>query len=221
MIISASRRTDIPAFYTPWFMNRVRAGFVDAINPFNRKQVSRISLRPEDVDCIVFWTKNAAPMLPHLAELSAMYPFYFQFTITPYGHDVEPGLPDKREVIRTFQQMSQQLSKTRMVWRYDPILLNDHYTIERHLHDFAVMLEMLAPYTDRCVISFLDLYRKTERNTKPLALHPLGIPEMNALAEGFARLAKGSGVTLQSCSEAIDLAAYGIEHGACIDKERI
>ena len=166
MIISASRRTDIPAFYTPWFMNRVRAGFVDAINPFNRKQVSRISLRPEDVDCIVFWTKNAAPMLPHLAELSAMYPFYFQFTITPYGHDVEPGLPDKREVIRTFQQMSQQLSKTRMVWRYDPILLNDHYTIERHLHDFAVMLEMLAPYTDRCVISFLDLYRKTERNTK-------------------------------------------------------
>lgn len=221
MIISASRRTDIPAFYTPWFMNRVRAGFVDAINPFNRKQVSRISLRPEDVDCIVFWTKNAAPMLPHLAELRAKYPFYFQFTITPYGHDVEPGLPDKREVIRTFQQMSQQLGKARMVWRYDPILLNDHYTIERHLHDFAVMLEMLAPYTDRCVISFLDLYRKTERNTKPLALRPLGIPEMNALAEGFARLAKGSSVTLQSCSEAIDLAAYGIEHGACIDKERI
>ena len=96
-------------------MNRVRAGFVDAINPFNRKQVSRISLRPEDVDCIVFWTKNAAPMLPYLSELDAKYPFYFQFTITPYGHDVEPGLPDKREVIRTFQQMSQQLGKERMV----------------------------------------------------------------------------------------------------------
>uniref|UniRef100_UPI00307901D2 DUF1848 family protein n=1 Tax=Mitsuokella jalaludinii TaxID=187979 RepID=UPI00307901D2 len=90
MIISASRRTDIPAFYTPWFMNRVRAGFVDAINPFNRKQVSRISLRPEDVDCIVFWTKNASPMLPHLAELSAMYPFYFRFKPVNdrYGHDV-------------------------------------------------------------------------------------------------------------------------------------
>lgn len=221
MIISASRRTDIPAFYAPWFMNCIRAGFVDAVNPFNRKQVSRISLRPEDVDCIVFWTKNAAPLLPYLDELEAMYSFYFQFTITPYGHDVEPGLPDKREVIRTFQQMARRLGKTRMVWRYDPILLNDRYTIGQHLHDFASLLEALAPYTDRCVISFLDLYRKTERNTKPLSLRPLGISEMNVLADGFARLAEGSGITLQSCSEEIDLAAYGIEHGACIDKDRI
>ncbi len=221
MIISASRRTDIPAFYSEWFMNRIRAGFVDAINPFNRKQVSRISLRPEDVDCIVFWTKNAGSMLPYLDELNRHYKFYFQFTITPYAHDVEPALPAKKDLIHTFQELSKRLGKDRVVWRYDPILLNEQYTIQQHFHDFAEMLEELAPYTDRCVISFLDLYKKTERNTRPLQLQPLGLAEMNVLAGGLARLAKGSGVTLQSCSEEIDLAAYGIAHGACIDKERI
>lgn len=221
MIISASRRTDIPAFYAPWFMNRIHAGFVDTINPFNRKQVSRISLRPEDVECIVFWTKNAAPMMPYLTELDKKYKFYFQFTITPYGHDIEPALPPKNQIIQTFRELSKKLGKERVVWRYDPILLNDYYTIQEHMQDFSVMLEKLAPYTDRCVISFLDLYRKTERNTRPLHLHPLGIQAMNDLAKGLSQIAKGSGVILQTCSEAIDLDAYGIAHGACIDKERI
>ncbi len=220
MILSVSRRTDIPAFYSKWFYNRLRAGFVDVVNPFNRKQVSRISLRPEDVDCLVFWTKDAAPMLSDLEKL-AEYKFYFQFTVTPYGRDVEPGLRPKEEILHTFQELSARLGKERVVWRYDPILLNDQYTIKAHLEYFARMLEQLSPYTDCCVISFLDLYCKTERNTRPLQLQDMTVDAMEELAAGFVRIAHGSGVVIRSCSEEVDLSAYGICHGSCIDKERI
>lgn len=220
MIISASRRTDIPAFYSEWFMERIKAGFVDVLNPFNRKQVSRVSLSPEDVDCLVFWTKDAAPMLPYLDQLAA-YAYYFQFTVTSYQQDVEPGLRPKREIIRTFQELSRRIGRERVVWRYDPILLNDRYTVAYHLRWFEQFLGELAPYTDCCVISFLDLYRKTERNTRPLQLHEMTPEKMVELAEGISWLARNSGVTIQSCSEELDLDAYGIQHGACIDKARI
>ena len=223
MIISASRRTDIPAFYSEWLLRRLEEGFVLTVNPFNTHQVSRISLRPEDVDCIVFWTKNAAPMLPRLQRLEE-WKFYFQFTLTPYGKDVEPGLPPKDAVVRTFQELSRRLGGAkgaRVVWRYDPILLTEQHTIAWHREQFARLLEQLAPYTDCCVISFLDLYSKTERNTNPLGLMPLEAAQMEEIAGSFAELADGSGLVLKSCSEAIDLAKYGIEHGSCIDKARI
>lgn len=220
MIISASRRTDIPAFYSKWFMTRMQDGFVDVINPFNRKQVSRVSLKPEDVDCIVFWTKDAAHMLPFLNEMRN-YHYYFQFTITPYGTDVEPGLRPKKDIIRTFQQLSEKLGKERVVWRYDPILLSSKHTIVWHQEQFRRMLHDLAPYTDCCVISFLDLYKKTVSNTTCLNLQEIIVADMNEIARSFAEIAKGSGVSIQSCSEEVELDVYGIQHGACIDKHRI
>ena len=221
MIISASRRTDIPAFYSEWFMNRIREGYVYAVNPFNRKQVSSISLKPEDVECIVFWTKDAFPIMTYLDELEERYKFYFQFTIDGYDKDVEPGLRDKEDIQETFIEMSKKLGKERMVWRYDPILLNEKYTVKRQMEIFESFFERLAPYTECCVISFIDLYEKTKRNTAPLGMKEITKEDMEAIAEGFSRIARGSGVKLQSCSEEIDLDKYGIEHGSCIDKARI
>lgn len=221
LIISASRRTDIPAFYSEWFRHRLQAGFVDVVNPFNRRQVSRLSLQPADVDCLVFWTKDAAPLLPYLDELAESYRFYFQFTLTPYDKEVEPGLRPKAAIIRTFQELSRRLGRERVVWRYDPIWLNDRYTIEYHQTCFARLLQQLAPYTDTCVISFLDVYRKTERNMRSLRRQTMTAADKREIAASLAQLAAGSGIRLQSCSEGIDLSAYGIQHGACIERERI
>ncbi len=216
MIVSASRRTDIPAFYFDWFCRRLRDGYADVVNPFNRNQVSRISLLPDSVDCIVFWTKDPAPMLGKLAELDD-YCYYVQISITPYGKDIESNLRPKEDIIKTVQELSLRLGRDRVVWRYDPILLNNRYTIDSHLLWFEQSLAALAPYTERCVISFIDLYAKTKKNTQGLNLYELSEDEMHELAARMSCIAKGSGVTLQTCSEVIGLEEYGISHGACID----
>lgn len=220
MIVSASRRTDIPAFYFDWFCRRLGSGFVDVVNPFNRKQVSRISLKPDAVDCIVFWTKDPAPMLERLDNLAA-YHYYVQISITPYGRDVETNLRPKSEIIETAQELSRRIGRERVVWRYDPILLNDTYPIARHLEWFENTVAALSPYVKRCVISFIDIYAKTKKNTQGLNIHELFEGEMHELATGLSRIVKGSGVVLQTCSEAIDLAQYDIIHGACIDGDLI
>ena len=220
MIISASRRTDIPAFYFDWFCQRLKAGYADVVNPFNRKQVSRISLTPENVDCIVFWTKDPAPMLERLETLRGHH-YYVQVSITPYGRDVEENLRPKGEIIKTVQELSRRLGKERVVWRYDPILLNDSYTVAGQLVWFEKALAELSPCVERCVISFIDMYAKMKKNTAGLNLRELTEIEMHELATGLAERARGSGVRLQTCSEAIDLDIYGISHGACIDGELI
>lgn len=222
MIISASRRTDIPALYGEWFFNRLKAGFVDVVNPFNQKQVSRISLKPQVVDCIVFWTKNAAPIIDRLDELKD-YKFYFQFTITPYDEDVEPGLlrnQSKTDIIRTFQRLSKKIGRDKVIWRYDPILLSPTHSVDWHFDQFEYFVKNLAPYTNRCVISFLDLYAKTKHNTQPLRIRDISVDEMRELALGISQIADGK-IEVQSCSEKIDLAEFGISHGACIDKDII
>ena len=188
MIVSVSRRTDIPAFYSDWFFNRLQEGFVHGINPFNRKQVSEISLRPEDVDCFVFWTKNPAPMLDRL-DLLTGYNFYFQFTLTPYGRDAEPGLPDTQELVEVFHRLSAAVGRDRVVWRYDPVFLSEKYTMDFHAAAFRQLAEILHEDTDLCVISFVDLYAKTARNTRPLALLPMEEPEMRQLAAMFGSIA--------------------------------
>ena len=220
MIVSVSRRTDIPAFYFDWFCHRLKEGFVDVVNPFNRKQVSRISLKPKVADCIVFWTKDPAPMIGRLDALSA-YPYYVQISITPYGGDIETNIRPKADIIKTVQELSMRIGRERVVWRYDPILLNDTYPITNHLEWFRTTLDKLAPYVDRCVISFIDLYAKAKKNTQGLNIHELSAEEMNELAAGLSQIAKGSGVTLQTCSEEIDIEQYGIGHGACIDGKLI
>lgn len=219
MIISASRRTDIPTYYSTWFMNRVREGYVCARNPMNAHQVSRISLSPEVVDGIVFWTKNPLPMLGKLRELDERgYMYYFQFTLNSYATDVERNVPSKEQVVvPAFQRLADAIGPERVIWRYDPILLSDTYTVEHHIRYFEKLAKRLSPYTRQCTISFLDLYRNTEKNLAPLGLRPFPVETQDRLAGEIAAIAHGCGLRVETCAEGIDLARHGIEHARCID----
>jgi len=144
MILSTSRRTDIPSYYSEWFFNRIKEKYVLVRNPMNYHQVSRIDLSPEVVDCIVFWTKNPMPMLSQLEQLQN-YRYYFQFTLTGYGQDVERNLPSKKEVILpAFQRLSKEIGREKVVWRYDPIFFSEKYSMEYHCRCFSKMAEELA-----------------------------------------------------------------------------
>lgn len=221
MILSASRRTDIPNYYSEWLARRFRAGFLCVRNPMNFRQVSRITLNPNVIDCIVFWTKNPAPMLPYLDEYRR-YMYYFQFTLTGYGKDIEPGLPDKRRIlIPVFCELADRIGRDRVIWRYDPIFLSDHYTLDYHVKAFTRIAEALAGRTRRVVISFLDDYEKTKRNMKGINIQGLTKEKMRRLAHSFAVIAGRYGMEIQTCAEKIDLSEYGITHGACIDREYI
>lgn len=221
MIISASRRTDIPNYYSEWFLNRIKEGYVYVRNPMNPRQVSKIALSPEVVDCIVFWTKNPKPMLAKLDALNA-YIYYFQFTLTGYGADIECGLPDKKlDVIPTFQKLSQKVGAQRVIWRYDPILFTEYYTLEYHLKTFSEIAERLRGYTEKCVISFVDIYAKTQKNMQALRIRSLEENELFAFAAKIAQIARENGMKIASCAEAVDLSACGIAHNCCIDKDLI
>lgn len=220
MIVSVSRRTDIPAFYSEWFFSRIKEGFVYVANPFNRKQISKVELTPKTVDLFVFWTKDAEPMLKRLDELKE-FNYYFQFTITSYRNDVEKAIRRKSDIIKTFKHLSKIIGKEKVIWRYDPILLNEFYTKEYHYKWFEKFCSELSGYTDRCIISFLDLYSKTKRNTRKLNLKEIGKNDMYDIAEKFAAIALKYNIKLQTCSEEIDFSKYGIKKGKCIDDELI
>lgn len=225
MIISASRRTDIPAYYAEWFCNRIKEGYLYVRNPMNSHQISEITLSPQLIDCIVFWTKNPLPMLLRLDDLRD-YPYYFQFSLTGYGRDIEPAIPDKRNVmIPAFRQLSSMIGKERVIWRYDPILFTDRYTVAYHLKAFREIASSLKGYTDKAVISFVDVYSKTKRNMKGIAMMPLEdcLHEegLDAFLKELSCIARENHMKIASCAEHMDMGKYGIEHNSCIDKELI
>lgn len=217
MIISASRRTDIPTYYNEWFFNRIKDGYVCVRNPMNIHQISKISLSPEVVDGIVFWTKNPIPMIPYLDKLND-YAYYFQFTVNSYGKDVELNVPNKNDIIiPAFRELSKRIGADRVIWRYDPILLTEKYTIDYHVNYFNELAKRLSGYTDKCIISFLDLYRNTQTHLKELNILPLGDKEMFELAERLVEIANKNNLIVESCAEKINLEKFGIHHGHCID----
>lgn len=216
MILSVSRRTDIPAFYSDWFYNRIKAGYVCVRNPMNRHQVSRIKLTPDLIDCIVFWSKNPKPMLHRLDELKD-YMYYFQFTINPYNQELETFVPVKESIIDTFKYLSDTIGPKRVIWRYDPILFTRNIDIGYHLKYFEAIAKRLALYTQTCVISFVDQYKKTQRNLKDTTARELQLDEMTILAIGLVAIASKYGIKIQSCAEQIELEQIGIMHGRCID----
>lgn len=221
MIISASRRTDIPAFYSDWLFNRLKEGFVYVRNPMNIHQVSEINLSPDVVDCIVFWTKNPKPMLDRLDELSD-YHYYFQFTLNPYATDVEPDVPNKgKEVIKTFIELSEKIGADRIIWRYDPILLSEKYSIEYHAKYFERLANDLNGLFSKCVVSFIDIYKKNAKRCTENGLSELDNSQMYAVAEQIANISKKYNFPVASCAENINLDGLGIEHNSCIDKELI
>lgn len=221
MILSVSRRTDIPNYYSQWFYNRIKEGFVYVRNPMNAHQVSRIEITPDVVDCIVFWTKNPEPMMERLEELSA-YHYYFQFTLTGYGRDMEPGIPHKREkMIPVFQALSDRIGKEKVIWRYDPIIFSQRYTPAYHLKAFEQIAMALKGFTEKCVISFVDEYAKNRKNMELLGTYEMDRYQLSEFAKKISQIAKRNGMDTGSCAESIDLAECGIKHNCCIDKELI
>lgn len=217
MILFVSGRCDIPAFYSEWFFNRLKAGFVDVRNPYDSHQISRIPLTEGNVDALLFCTKNPLPMMKRLHEIQL--PYLFHVTLTPYHSDLEPNVPDKQGIIQAIQAISQQIGKERLIVRYDPILLNPRYTMEYHQKAFTSLLKQIAPYINTIIFSFVDLYKNTQKHQKELNLQPITKLQMKQLSQMFSELAKPYGIALQTCGESIDLSSYGVKNGACISKQ--
>ncbi len=290
MIISASRRTDIPAYFSEWWMNRVEEGYVCVRNPFRYHQVSRVSLSPDVVDCIVFWSKNPKPFIPYLGKLNSYmyyfqrnpfryhqvsrvslspdvvdcivfwsknpkpfipylgklnsymyyfqytlnaygnipylgklnsYMYYFQYTLNAYGNEIETYLPSFYSRMETFRQLAKQIGKERVIWRYDPILISEKYTVDWHMEQFQMIAEGLEDCTQLCVISFLDEYPRIKKGLERLNIRGVAENEKYMIARGFSEITKERGMELATCCEEIDLSSYGIGHSSCIDGKLI
>ena len=213
MIINTGQRTDIPAFYAQWFVNRLREGHVLVRNPYDPGSLTRYTLSPDVVDLIGFCTKNPAPMLPHM-DLLRPYGQFWYVTITPYGREIEPNVPDKRTVLESFRRLSDIVGPERIGWRYDPIFVSDDYPVERHLRAFEAMARALEGHTRIAVISFIDLYEKTKHNF-PEA-RAVRAEERLALGKAMVEIARGRGMVLKPCAEGDELAAYGADCSGCM-----
>jgi hypothetical protein len=228
MIISASRRTDIPAFFSDWFMQRVRAGFFYRVNPFNPRQITGFSLKAADVTAICFWSKNPRPLMEHLEELDRLgLNYYFQFTLNAYGPTFEPNSAPLNTRIRLFQELAERIGAARVIWRYDPVILSSATPVGWHLEQISYIAGLLKTSTHRLIFSFYDFYgpgkgrlyarlKGTDIKLEDIAA-PERSTERNLLAKGITTIVTRQGLTPFSCSEEIDLTSFGINHGACID----
>ncbi len=213
MIINTGQRTDIPAFYSEWFANRLREGYVCVRNPYNPNQVSRYRLDPAVVDVIGFCTKNKAPMFPYM-DLLKDYGQYWFVTITPYGRDIEPNVPDKHQLIEDFKTLSDLVGREAVGWRYDPVFLSDRYTEAYHIHAYEQIASALDGYTGTSVISFIDLYPKVRRNF-PEA-REVEREQRLRLGQTFIKIASAHGMTVKPCAEGDELAEFGADCSGCM-----
>ena len=213
MIINTGQRTDIPAFYAEWFANRIKEGTVCVRNPFNPAKVSRYRLDPTVVDVIGFCSKNPAPFFPYM-DLIKDYGQYWFVTITSYGKDIEPGVPDKHKILEDFKELSRMVGIDRIGWRYDPILINDRYTVEYHLQAFERMAAELSGYTDTVVISFIDLYKKVKRNFPEI--RSVSGEDQYYLGKEMIRIAASFGMVVKPCGEGSFLSEFGADCSGCM-----
>lgn len=216
MIINTGSRTDIPAFYGSWFYNRIHSRYVMVRNPYDSGQVIRYRLTPDVVDCLAFCTKNPEPMLERIHELNEFSQLWY-VTITPYGREIEPGVPDKMKVMEAFRRLSKHLGSRHVVWRYDPIFLTEAYSLNYHIETFKKMAETLEGSTDCCVISFIDLYEKTKRNFPQVK--EVGKEERLELGREFVRIGKSHGMQIRTCCEGTELAGVGADCSGCMTKD--
>lgn len=220
MIISASRRTDIPAFYSEWFLNRIKERYVLVPNPYNPNMISRVSLDPAVIDCVVFWTKNPAPMIDKLDRLQN-YKYYFQFTLNPYGTELESKLPPLQKRIDTFKRLSDKIGREKVVWRYDPILTNEQYTVTFHQDKFAEMAFALHDYTEKCMLGFIDHYPHVRASLREFHIEPLIKEDIDSMAISFKKTADECSMELDTCTTKVDLSHWGISSGVCVDNRLI
>ena len=218
MIINAGMRTDIPGFFSEWFYNRIKEGFVCVRNPYYPEQVTRYRLSPEVVDCISFCTKNPAPMLERLEEIKDFQQFWF-VTITPYGIDIEPHVPKMEQVLEDMKRLSGKVGVNAVSWRYDPIFITEKSSLDFHVETFEKMTKELSGFVDNCVISFIDLYQKTKRNFPEV--REMTKEEREEIGQKFAEIGKKYGIQIRSCCEGTELEKYGIDIRGCMTKDII
>ncbi len=216
MILNTGSRTDIPAYYSEWLMNRLKAKEVLVRNPYYPEMVTRYRLTPEVIDAIIFCTKNPKPMLSRLSELQPFQTFWFM-TITPYGKDIEPFVPDKHEGIASMIRLSEKIGAHRVSWRYDPVFITPRYTEEYHVRAFQTIARLLKGYTTQCVVSFLDLYEKTKRNFP--AGREVSLEEQKRLIAAFAKSAEENGMQIHLCCEDRGLVRRNVDADGCMSKE--
>ncbi len=216
MILNTGSRTDIPAYYSNWFLNRIKEGFVLVRNPYNPVQVTRYLLAPDVVDVMVFCTKNPVPMLERIGELSAFDTFWF-VTITPYGRDIEPFVPEKKGILEAFCKLSEKVGARRMSWRYDPVFVTEKYSVDFHIRQFEKMAGRLKGFTGQCVVSFIDLYEKTRRNFRQA--RSVSFREQEYLIDAFSEIAGKCGLQIHLCCENTGLVRNNVDALGCLSKE--
>lgn len=230
MIISASRRTDIPSFYPEWFINRIKAGYCAVPNPFNRNQVSHVSLQPGDVEAVVFWTRNPAPLMIRLHELDERgFAYYFLFTLVNNPKTIDPRSPACDKAVTVFRRLADQIGPERVIWRYDPIFISSITSVNYHIDNYAAIAEKLAGYTTRSFISFVDDYRKAagriaDLTRSGITVQPsetLQLAEVESLVRKLVRIAGINDIQLLSCAEKFDLTSLGAKVGKCVDGDLI
>ena len=214
MILNTGGRTDTVQYYSNWLLRRFEEGYVLSRNPLFPNKVSRYELTPDKVDCVVFCSKNYRPILARLHEITDRFPTYLHYTITAYGRDIEPGVPSIDESMETLIELSRLVGRQRVSWRYDPVLLTKDYTIQRHMETFERMAKVLVPHIDRCIFSFVEIYKKLETNMPELI--PLSPEDMDALACGLGTIARRHGIYLQTCGTNGDFSRYGIHASGCM-----
>ena len=215
MILNVSGRTDIVAFYTEWFMNRYKEGYLDVRNPFNKKLVSRIYF--SDVDLIMFCTKNPIPIIDKIKEINK--PILFHITLTPYNKDIEPNVIDKTKIIEGIKKLSKIIGIDNIYVRYDPIIINDKYNIDYHIKAFSKLCSLLNGYVKRIIISFLDEYKNVKENRNILKYKTLTDNDYKLIGKNFSKIASNNGMTVQTCFEDRNLVEYGLIKGECLSHE--
>ncbi len=214
MIINTGGRTDTVQYYTRWLLKRFEEGYVLSRNPLFQHKVTRYELTPDQVDCVVFCSKNYAPILPHINSITERFHTYFHYTITAYGKEIEPGVPGIDESMATLAKLSEVVGANRIAWRYDPVLLTSEYTIRRHLETFERMASFLSGHIDRCIFSFVEMYRKLQTNMPELI--PLTEKDKEELAAGLGAIAAEYKIPIQTCGTNGDYTRYGISSSGCM-----
>lgn len=215
MILNVSGRTDIVGFYSKWFINRYKEGYVDVRNPFYPKLVSRIYF--QNVDLIVFCTKNPHPIIPFLSEIKK--PILFHVTLTPYKKEIEPHVPNKKTIIEDIKKISQIIGKENVYVRYDPIFLNEDYTINYHLLAFEKLCTLLDGYVNSIIVSFIDDYKNVRKNLNVLKIKNFTTEDFKNIGIRFSKIASNHHMSVQTCSEYNNLGNYGFKVSDCLSKE--
>ncbi len=219
MIINVSARTDIPAFYSDWFFKRLEEGYVNYRNPYYGDQIHKVSLLKEDVTCFIFCSKNPKPFIKYIDRLNE-YNYLFHYSLTSYSTDIEKNVPKGMDRVNTFIELSDKIGKEKLVWRYDPIIITDKYTVEYHCIMFEKLAALLHKHTNRVIISFVDLYKKVAKNMSDIN-HLITVDEMKTIGAVFSKISKKYNLIISTCAEEIDFTKYGFSNITCISHNDI